>query len=228
MKKSRVLTIAGLCAALVACVDSPEFTIDVGIDGQSGYLMPTDFQSGDTIVLKAAERIESYAQGNNTRPEEPVPPFSTAPDQYVWSVSDTTIARLASPGKLVMREPGVTTLTVSTVHTKNFFIISVVPRISSLRIEPHDVTLNVGDSVQLTVDGLGADGQPLTIIRGRPGAMSMVAFDQASNPVLAITRTVIPSTWSFRALRSGEVSIVGRSNVYRAEQLRDTARVTVR
>jgi hypothetical protein len=131
----------------------------------------------DTVVLTGEEVMQRYEA------VEPVTPKSTiAPDAYSWSTSDSSVARLLSPGRIVFLSPGVALITVKSSGASGSLRYTVCAAGSVLRITPHDTTITVGQSfASLASVGPpgGASCYPL------PGGLARVASPGVPATVIA-------------------------------------------
>jgi len=207
-------TLRALCAAtaLAGC-DNKSYRLEISIS-QLGITEPGQYQLvGDTLRLVAWELEQAFmASEEGSRPNS-----ASAPKDYTWTTTDTSVAKMISPGTFVLRSAGAVRINAWTDRAGDAFELTVCEAGSVFTVEPQDPTIDLGQSITFTH------------VFGIPGQTPCFTRVREISRISATEPTVL--SWSagatYVAVEKGTSRYNGVVGVG-TRQLRDTILVTVR
>jgi uncharacterized protein YjdB len=124
MRILRLLAFIGtLSGALVAwaCELPDSYYLVISTTNGEGASLQT-YKAGDTVSFVAVEWVQHPYSGSETTRSS-----ATQPDVFTWSSADTSIATVASAGRVFMKAVGTANLAVKTSRTSISAPLHIVP-----------------------------------------------------------------------------------------------------
>jgi hypothetical protein len=216
------LTALVALVTLSACLDEDyELAVSVGPTGTG--LRPLGYQLGDTVQFVAAEIVSAKSRYGPTGPTS-----ADDPARFSWASSNSSVADMIGPGRFVMRGTGEDSIAVETATVRHVFRIVVVPRVTSLRLAPHDATIDIGETVTMDVDPLDAGGNVISSIKSIPRMIIARPSPSASGVYAVLMDGSDLPPFVLHGVQSGTGRVPVVLNIYRPNMLGDTAIVVVR
>lgn len=158
----------------------------------------------DSATLLRGDSAQFVATARNAAGS----PLATA--AVTWATSDSTVATARQTGLVRAVAPGVATITATSDSHSATARVAVLPRVTAIRVVPHDVALVRDGSFPLTAQGLDESTGSVTSLRG-------VAWASSDPGVAAVAATGVVT-----AVADGDAWVRAQS-----ESLRDSARIRV-
>jgi hypothetical protein len=227
MRTLLVLSGAALCGACSACCKSGIRSVDLSLR-PAGADYPSYVWLGDTLTVAAVAGTDPHEFCYHAL-------YSAVdqPTRFAYQSTDTLVASIDDHGLLRARSLGSTFLSARSAGAQSSALpVIVAPSVGALRLTSAPPTLNVGDTVAVSVDALDTlgnriQGGQINFNLARP-LDSVVAFvsPPRSQPPYATVST--PLTLRLRALRPGDATLVVEApHEVPWSQLRPTASIVV-